>query len=95
MPLHFNRMFIQVLISGHSQTKVATVHLDSLGRTLYQMIQGRHRKAVMIHGANIIRLNASLQEQGIHHLSTVFVVSMMGEGGGRTRLGKHLGKGKE
>ena len=79
--------------------EVVTVRLDSPGRTLYEVIQERSRKLVpiLIHGVNIIQLNVSLHNQGIHHLSTVFVMPMMGQGGGRTRLGKHLevGKGKE
>ena len=47
--------------------------------------------AALMHGVNIIRHGVSLREQGLHHLSTVFVLPVMGEGGGRTRLGKYLG----
>ena len=48
----------------------------------------------MVQGVNIIRYGVSLREQGLHHLSTVFVLPVMGEGGGKTRIGKHLGAEK-
>ena len=84
------RTIIQVLISGRGQSEVVTVHSDSSGKTLYKAILERSRVVVpLVHGVNIIRHSVSLQEQGIHHLSTVFVLPVMGEGGGRTQLGKH------
>ena len=88
-------MVIQVLISGRSRTEVVTVHLDSPGKALYRAIQERGGVlAALVHGVNIIRHGVSLREKGLHHLSTVFVLPVMGEGGGKTRLGKHLGAGK-
>ena len=69
--------------------------LDSPGKTLYRAIQERRGiLAALVHGVNIIRYRVSLREQGLHHLSTVFVLPVMGEGGGRTRLGKHFGAEK-
>ena len=71
------------------------MRLDSPGKTLYRVIQERGGiLAALVHGVNIIRHGVSLREQGLHHLSTVFVLPVMGEGGGKTRLGKHLGAGK-
>ena len=68
------------------------MRLDSPGKTLYRAIQERGGiLAALVHGVNIIRHGVSLREQGLHHLSTVFVLPVMGEGGGKTRLGKHLG----
>ena len=67
------------------------MHSDSPGSSLYRAIQERSSilapLQILIHGVNIIRRSVSLQEQGIDHLSTVFVLPVMGEGGGRTRLG--------
>ena len=84
-----------MLISGRGRTEVVTVHLDSPGETLYRAIQERRGILVaLVHGVNIIRHGVSLREQGLHHLSTVFVLPVMGEGGGKTRLGKHLGAEK-
>ena len=68
------------------------MRLDSPGKTLYRAIQ--ERGGILVHGVNIIRHGVSLREQGLHHLSTVFVLPVMGEGGGKTRLGKHLGAEK-
>ena len=94
-PYLFYRTVIQVLISGRGRTEVVTVRLDSPGKTLYRTIQERGGiLAALVHGVNIIRHRVSLQEQGLHHLSTVFVLPVMGEGGGKTRLGKHLGAEK-
>ena len=91
----FYRTVIQVLISGRGRTEVVTMRLDSPGETLYRAIQERRGILVaLVHGVNIIRHGVSLREQGLHHLSTVFVLPVMGEGGGKTRLGKHLGAGK-
>ena len=73
---------------------------DSPGKRLYQAIEERSKILVpqqiviLMHGLNIIRCKVSLQEQGIGHHSTVFVLPVMGEGGGRTRLGTHLETGK-
>ena len=68
------------------------MRLHSPGKALYRAIQERGGiLAALMHGVNIIRHGVSLREQGLHHLSTVFVLPVMGEGGGRTRLGKHLG----
>ena len=80
-------MIIQVLISGCGRTEVVTVNIDSTGKALYRTIQ---RSGTLVHGVNIIRHSASLRDQGIQHLSTVFILPVMGEGGGRTRLGKHM-----
>ena len=72
------------------------MHLNSSGRTLYQAIQERSGiLAPLIHGVKIIRHSISLQEQGIHHLSTIFVLPVMGEGGGKTRLGEYMEVGIE
>ena len=71
------------------------MHLDSPGKTLYRAIQERRGILVaLVHGVNLIRHEVSLREQGLYHLSTVFILPVMGEGGGRTRLGKCLGAGK-
>ena len=71
------------------------MRLDSPGKALYRAIQERGGiLAALVHGVNIIRHGVSLREQGLHHLSTVFVLPVMGEGGGKTRLGKHLGAEK-
>ena len=79
------------MISGRGQTEVVAVHIDSLGKTLYRAIQEKSGIFVsLMHGVNIIRHSVSLQDQGIRHLSTVFVLPVMGEGGGRTRLGIHI-----
>ena len=43
-----------------------------------------------MHGVKIIRHSLSLQEQGICHLSTVFVLPVMVKGGVRIRLGTYL-----
>ena len=94
-PYLFYRTIIQVLISGCGRTEVVTVHLYSPGKTLYRAIQERRERLVaLVHGVNIVRYRVSLQEQGLHNLSTVFVLPVMGEGGGRTQLGKHFGAGK-
>ena len=70
---------------------VVAVHLDSPGKTLYRVIKKRSGIFVsLMHGVNIIRHSVSLCDQGIRHLSTVFVLPVMGEGGGRTRLGIHI-----
>ena len=67
------------------------MHLDSPGKTLYRAIKKRSGLFVsLMHGVNIIRHSVSLCDQGIRHLSTVFVLPVMGEGGGRTRLGIHI-----
>ena len=67
------------------------MRLDSLGKTLYRAIQGKNGMFVsLMYGVNIIRHSVSLYDQGVRHLSTVFVLPMMGEGGGRTRLGTHI-----
>ena len=67
------------------------MRLDSPGKTLYRAIKKRSGLFVsLIHGVNIIRHSVSLCDQGIRHLSTVFVLPVMGEGGGRTRLGIHI-----
>ena len=67
------------------------MHLDSPGKTLYRAIKKRSRIFVsLMHGVNIIRHSVSLCDQGIRHLSTVFVLPVMVEGGGRTRLGIHI-----
>ena len=95
-PYLFYRMVTQVLISGRGRTEVVAVRLDSPGKALYGAIQERGGiLAALVHGVNIIRHGVSLREQGLHHHSTVFVLPVMGEGGGRTRLGKHLEQGKE
>ena len=71
--------------------EVVAVHLDSPGKTLYRAIKKRSGLFVsLMHGVNIIRHSVSLCDQGIRHLSTVFVLPVMGEGGGRTRLGIHI-----
>ena len=86
-------MIIQVQISVCGQTEIVSVHSDSTGKTLYQMIQERsgilvpQQILIMMHGLKIIRHSLSLQEQGIGHLSTVFVLPAMVKGGARTRLG--------
>ena len=88
-------MVTQVLISGRGRTEVVTVRLDSPGKALYRAIQERGGiLAALMHGVNIIRHRVSLREQDLHHLSTVFALPVMGEGGGKTRLGKHLGAEK-
>ena len=85
-----------MLVSGHVQTEFVTVHLDSPGKTLYRAVQERRETLVtLVHGVNIIRQGVSLREHGIHHLSTVFILPVMGGGGGRTRLGKHLRGSRE
>ena len=67
------------------------MRLDSPGKTLYRAIKKRSGIFVsLMHGVNIIRHSVSLCDQGIRHLSTVFVLPVMGEGGGRTRLGIHI-----
>ena len=67
------------------------MHLDSPGKTLYRAIKKRSGIFVsLMHGVNIIRHSMSLCDQGIRHLSTIFVLPVMGEGGGRTRLGTQL-----
>ena len=79
------------MISGHGRTEVVAVRLDSPGKTLYRAIKKRSGLFVsLMHGVNIIRHSVSLCDQGIRHLSTVFVLPVMGEGGGRTRLGIHI-----
>ena len=71
------------------------MRLDSPGKALYRAIQERRGiLATLVHGVNIIRHGVTLREQGLHHLSTVFVLPVMGEGGGKTRLGKYFGAGK-
>ena len=71
------------------------MRLDSPGKALYRAIQERGGiLAALVHGVNIIRHGVSLREQGLRHLSTVFVLPVMGEGGGKTRLGKYFGAGK-
>ena len=91
-PYLFYRMVTQVLISGRGRTEVVTVRLNSPGKALYRAIQERGGiLAALVHGVNIIRHGVSLREQGLHHLSTVFVLPVMGKGGGKTRLGNHLG----
>ena len=95
-PYHYYRIIIQLLISGYGRTEVVVVHLDSPGQTLYRAIQEKRGILVaLVYGVNIIRHGVSLREQGLHHLSTVFVLPVMGEGGGRTRLGKRLSVGKQ
>ena len=78
-------------MSGCGKMDVINVHLDSAGETLYQEVQRRSGIPVplltIMHGVNVIRHGLSLGEQGIHHLSTIFVF-VMGKGGGGTRLGK-------
>ena len=85
---------MQVLLSGRDQTEVVNVQINSPGKTLYQAIQKRSGILVpfktLMHGVNIVRYSVLLQEQGIHHLSTVFILPVLGVGGGRTRLGNHL-----
>ena len=78
-------------------THLITVHSDSAGRMLYRAVRERsgklehqQRQQVLICGTRIIRHNQSLLEQGIHHLSTLFFLSLLGKGGGRTRLGAYL-----
>ena len=79
------------MISGHGRTEVVAVRQDSPGNTLYRAIKKRSGIFVsLMHGVNIIRHSVSLCDQGIRHLSTVFVLPVMGEGGGRTRLGIHI-----
>ena len=79
------------MISGHGRTELVAVCLDSPGKTLYRAIKKRSGLFVsLMHGVNIIRHSVSLCDQGIRHLSTVFVLPVMGEGGGRTRLGIHI-----
>ena len=89
--LRFTRVIIQVLISGRGRTEVVTVCSNSPGKALYQVIGERSGIQVplqtLIHGVNIIRHNLSLKDQGIHHLSTVFVLPVMWRGGATTRLG--------
>ena len=79
------------MISGRGRTEVVAVRLDSPGKTLYRAIRERSGIFVsLMHGVNIIRHSVSLCDQGIRHLSTVFVLPVMGEGGGKTRLGIHI-----
>ena len=89
--LIFHRSIIQVLLVDGSQTEIATVYSDSPGRTLYHRFEKRsglpEHHHTLIHGAKVLRHNPSLGEQGIHNLSVIFVLPVMGKGGGKTRLG--------
>ena len=87
----FHRSIIQVLLFDCGQTEVATVYLDSPGRTLYRTFERRsglpEHQLILMHGATVIRHSPLLGEQGIHHLSSIFVLPVMGKGGGKTRIG--------
>ena len=84
-------------MSGCGQIMVVNVHSDSIGATLYQEVQRRSgiptSQHILVQGARIIRHRLSLEKQAIHHLSTIFVLTL-GNGGGKIRLGNLRGGGQ-
>ena len=69
---------------------MVTVRTDSLGKELYRALKKRSllkHQHILTHGVSIVRTGLSIGRQGIGHLSTVFVLPVMGNGGGGTRLG--------
>ena len=87
----FHRSTMQVQISGCGKTELVTVHTDSTGKGLYRAFQKRrgihNNRHILTHGVSVIRTGLSIRDQGIRHLSTLFVLSVTGNGGGITRLG--------